>query len=422
MKEREEVAELEVERIGAQGDGVARWRGERVYLPFTLPGERVRARLGLRRGGGRDGRVVETLAPEIRHAAPKCPHFGRCGGCALQHLEAEGYTRFKRGLLQAALQRAGIDPAVVAPLRQVPPLRRRVRIGISRPRAAPTPARVGFRTRFRHELVDVAHCAVVEPALLAVIHELRRAAAALLAAGEAADASLCRTDSGIDLLFEAAAPPTLPALEALARLADDKDLARIVWRAREGDISVIERRPVRVSLSGVPVAMPPGAFLQASEEAERLLVAEVVAGVGARRPALDLYAGLGTFTFALSRTGPVHAVEGDAEAAAALARAAAAVAGVTAERRDLARNPLPPAALAPYAAAVFDPPRAGAMGQAAALAASSLETVVAISCNPASFARDARILVDGGFRLVRARPIDQFVWSPHLEIAAVFAR
>jgi 23S rRNA (uracil1939-C5)-methyltransferase len=422
LRARGELAELEVERIGAQGDGIATWRAEPVYIPFTSPGERVRARLGMRRGGGREGRVVERLPPEIRRAAPKCPHFGRCGGCALQHLEPALYASVKRGFLEEALRRVGIDPSIVEPLLRVSPLRRRVRVGLMRPRAAYLPARAGFRERFRHELVDVEDCAVVEPALLALVRRLRGTASALIEPGEAANASLCRTDSGIDLLFEALPRPSLPALEALAQLAEERDLARIVWRAGDEPVPVVERRPVRVNFSGVTVAVPPGAFLQASEEAERLLVAEVVAGIGARRPALDLYAGLGTFAFALARSGPVHAVEGDAEASAALAAAAAAVEGVTVERRDLARDPLPPEALARYAAAVFDPPRAGAMGQAAALAASSLETVVAVSCNSATFARDARILLDGGFRLARVQPIDQFVWSPHLEIAALFTR
>ena len=237
-----------------------------------------------------------------------------------------------------------------------------------------------------------------------------------------AEATLSRTDSGIDLLLEALEPPGLGALEALARLGDELDLARIVWRSPEGEIPVVERRPARVLLSGIAVPFPPGAFLQASEAAESILVEEVLAGVGPHRPVLDLFAGLGTFAFALACSGPVHAVEGDERSAAALARAATDAPGVTVERRDLARDPLPPEALAAYAAAVFDPPRAGAARQAAALAASSLDTVVAVSCNPATFARDAARLIAGGFRLERVVPIDQFVWSPHLELAAVFRR
>jgi len=177
-----------------------------------------------------------------------------------------------------------------------------------------------------------------------------------------------------------------------------------------------------VVLSGVAVPYSPGAFLQASQAAEAILVEEVLGGIGWRRPVLDLYAGLGAFTFALAAEGRVHAVEGDERAAAALARAAVGRPGVTTERRDLARNPLLPGALAGYAAAVFDPPRAGALRQAAALASSTIATIVAVSCNPATFARDAAELVAGGFRIERIVAVDQFVWTPHLELAAVFRR
>ncbi len=417
-----ELAELTVERIGAGGDGIARWRGEPVYLPFTAPGDRVRARLGARRGGGFEARVVELLDPGLGRAAAPCRHFGHCGGCALQHLDRQTYRAVKLDGLCRALARVGIDPGLVAPLRVVPPARRRTRLGLTRPRDPRQRARVGFRQRFRHGVVDLRECLVLEPGLFALAGELRRLVPDLLPRGGAAEATLTRTDSGVDLLLEAAGPPGLGAFEGLARLAAECDLPRIVWRSREEEILVVERRPVRVLLSGVAVPFPPGAFVQASETAERILVDEVTAGVGPRRPVLDLYAGLGAFAFALARGGPVHAVEGDERATAALARAAVGVPGVTVERRDLARDPLPPEALARYAAAVFDPPRAGAAHQAAALAASALDTVVAVSCNPATFARDAARLIAGGFRLERVAPVDQFVWTPHLELAAVLRR
>ena len=233
---------------------------------------------------------------------------------------------------------------------------------------------------------------------------------------------LTRTNSGLDLVLEMPQAPERCALETLAEFAQVQDLARIVWRTRREDVPIAERRPVRVMLSGIAVPFPPGAFLQASEAAERILVDEVSAGLGAARPALDLYAGLGAFAFALAGAGPVHAVEGEARAAEALARAAAAAPAVSVERRDLARDPLPARALARYAAAVLDPPRAGAAGQAAALAASALERIVSVSCNPATFARDAALLIEGGFRLEKIEPVDQFVWSPHLELVGVFRR
>jgi 23S rRNA (uracil1939-C5)-methyltransferase len=416
------LVELLVERLGAQGDGVARYRNEPVFLPFTVPGDRVRARLGARRGGGREGRSVERLEAGKGRADPPCTHFGHCGGCALQHLDEASYRTVKLAALFTALERVHIDPGLVHPLRVVPPTRRRARFGLVRPRNPRLSASVGFRERFRHDLVDLRECFVIEPALFALVGELRILARNLLSPGGNAEVMLTRTDSGVDLLFEAARRPQVADLEALAGFAEKYDLARIVWRSPFEDILVVERRPVRVVLSGVAVPYPPGGFLQPSETAETILVEEVLAGIGTRRPALDLFAGLGTFTFALAGAGPVHAVDGDEDAVAALARAAADRLGVTTERRDLARNPLPPEALAAYAAAVFDPPRAGALRQAAALAVSALDTIVAVSCNPATFARDAAQLNAGGFRLERVVPVDQFVWTPHLELVAVFRR
>ena len=422
QRDTEGLVELVVERIGARGDGIAEHDGVAVFLPFTVPGDRVRARLGAHRGGGREGRVVERLTSGSGRAEPPCRHFGHCGGCALQHLDHASYRTFKLGALHAVLERAGIDPGLVLSLRTFAPARRRARLGVMRPHDPQIPAQVGFRERFRHDLVDLRECPVLEPGLFDLISEVRLVAHDLLPPGGTADLTLTRTDSGVDVLVEAAGHPGLGALEALAAFAENCDIARIVWRSRASETLVVERRPVRVMLSGVAVRYPPGAFLQASEAAETFLVEEVLGGIGRRRPVLDLYAGLGAFTFALAAEGRVHAVEGDERTAAALARAAASLPGVTTERRDLARNPLLPEALAGYAAAVFDPPRAGALRQAAALASSPIPAIVAVSCNPATFARDAAELVAGGFRLERIMAVDQFVWTPHLELAAVFRR
>jgi 23S rRNA (uracil1939-C5)-methyltransferase len=271
-------------------------------------------------------------------------------------------------------------------------------------------------------VVDIVECLVLEPPLFAAVGRVRQCLPRLLPPGGTAEATLTATDSGIDLLLEVKEPPSLRALEGCAELAAKSDLARLVWRTPKDEILVVERRPVRVLLSGVAVAFPPGAFLQVSRAAELILVGEVLAGVGMRQPVLDLFAGLGTFAFALARNGSVHAVEGEARAAAALAEAAAGRRGISVERRDLARDPVPPADLSRYAAAVFDPPRAGAASQAKALAASALDTVVAVSCNPGTFGRDAAALLAGGFHLEQLTPVDQFVWTPHLEIVAVFRR
>jgi len=418
----DEILELGVERLGGWGDGIAEHGGEPVFLPFTVPGDRVLARLGLRRGGGREGRVVEWLDTGKGRAAPPCRHFGHCGGCALQHLDPASYRAFKLDVLRTALERVGIDPRPVQSLRLVPPVRRRAQLGLMRPHDPRLPARVGFRERFRHQLVDQRECPVLDPGLLSVVCELRRVADDLVPPGGTAKVTLTHTDSGVDLMLDADDRPGLGALEALAEFAEKCDLARIVWRSPSVEILVVERRPVRIVLSGVAVPFPPGGFLQASSAAEAILVEEVLAGIGPHRPVLDLYAGLGTFTFALAGDGAVHAVEGDEDAVAALARAAAGRPNISIESRDLAHNPLPPEVLAAYTAAVFDPPRAGALVQAAMLANSTIATIVAISCNHATFARDAVRLIAGGFHLERIVPVDQFVWTPHLELAAVFRR
>jgi len=259
---------------------------------------------------------------------------------------------------------------------------------------------------------------------LALVAPLREAIAAIAPAEGAATATL--SDSGVDLLLEQPALPTLAGLEALARFAQAQDLARLSWRvaAAVTPTPLAVRRTPRVIFSGVPVDLPAEAFLQASLEAERVLAAEVLEGVGTAERVLDLYAGLGTFTFALAQERAVHAVEGSPLSAAALAAAArrATLARVTSEARDLARRPFLPEELARFAAVVFDPPRAGAAAQCAMLAQSRVPRIVAVSCNPASFARDAATLVAGGYRLVELKPIDQFVWSPHVELVARFER
>jgi len=417
---------LVIDGVGARGDGIARHGGRSVYVPFTAPGDRVRVRLGAARGEGQTGELVELLG-EGERTAPVCPHFGSCGGCALQHLAQDAYARTKEQQVAAALRQHGLDAAIMAPLlRLAPGTRRRARFAVEcPPKGAPL---IGFNARAAHRVVDMRACAVLHPALFALVPKLRAVASRLWprAAAGAATATFC--DAGLDVLLDLAAAPDLAALEMLAEFAAAEDLARLAWRAsgNEAATPAAVRRPPRVVFSGVPVDLPFDAFLQASAEAEAVLTEKVLAGVGAACRVADLYAGLGAFTFALAeRAAAVHAVEGARPAAAALA-AAAARAGlggrITSERRDLEARPLTADELAGFDAVVFDPPRAGAKAQSAALAAAAVPRIVAVSCNPASFARDARLLVDGGYRLARVQPIDQFVWSPHVELVASFER
>jgi 23S rRNA (uracil1939-C5)-methyltransferase len=420
-----DIVELIVETIGARGDGVARDGNGPVYIPFTVPGDRVRARIEEARGEGRAATVIEMIAPGPGRAAPPCRHFGVCGGCALQHLDAALYAETKTAIVRAALVHHGLADAPLRPLNLLPPgTRRRVRLALARPARKDAAPIVGFARRASHDVVDLAACAVLAPKLFALVAPLRGLNAELLSPGEAGHAALQLADSGVDALIDLPRAPDLPALESLAAFAEAQDLARLLWRAPRGEPTLVaQRRPVRVVVGGTPVDLPPESFLQATAEAEAALTEAVRDAVGAATRIADLFAGIGTFAFALAEQARVHAVEGWAPAVAAVtqaARRAGLAERVTAEARDLQRRPLEADELSGYDAIVFDPPRVGAKAQAALLARARAPRVAAVSCNPASFARDARILIAGGYHLVAVQPIDQFVWSPHIELVATF--
>jgi len=416
--------ELAIEFIGARGDGVGHGAGRPVYVPLTMPGDRLRVQIERPRGDGFAGRVLDVLAEGPGRVPAPCPHFGACGGCALQHVEDQRYVAWKEQLVATALARRGfVDPPLRPLLRVAPGTRRRANLAAERAGRA---VRLGFHERESNRVIDVTGCLVLAPALSRLLPPLRAALFAILPDGERIEAAATATDSGVDLLLEGRRPLALAASEALGAFAESADLARLTWRAHGlPSEPVAMRRPPRVAFAGVAVDLPPGAFLQSTAAGEAALAAAVTQALSGSRRVADLYAGCGTFTFPLARGARVHAVEGDAEAIGALAgaaRSAVPAPAVTTEQRDLARDPLTDKELERFDGVVFDPPRAGAKAQAEQLARSRVPTVVAVSCDPATCARDARILVDGGYRLLEATPIDQFVWSPHVEIIAVFAR
>ncbi len=427
----ERIVEAVIESLGARGDGVARLGGVPLFIPYTLPGEHVRARIEGKRADGMFGTVVERLRDSQGRTPAVCPHFGVCGGCALQHASDEVSASWKAGLLREALARQGInDPPLKPLIRIAPGTRRRASFAFRKGRDG---LRLGFNARASHEVVDIQSCAVLDLKLVALLSPLRALLSEILPGGAEGDAFLQDSDTGLDLLITAEAPNRkggldLFLLEKLAAFAAERDLARLSWRHPDERLAqpvVAARSPMAV-LGPATVELPPGAFLQPSREGEAALVSLVLQGVGGCGTAADLFAGLGSFALPLAGAGcAVHAVEGDGQAAAALKRAAerACLTRLTVEERDLVHRPFSAKELEKYQAVLFDPPRAGAKEQAVEIAqAKGVKRVAAISCNPATLARDLKLLAEGGWRLLEVTPVDQFVWSPHLEAVAVLAR
>ncbi|MEQ8356441.1 MAG: class I SAM-dependent RNA methyltransferase [Kiloniellaceae bacterium] len=417
--------EVTVESLGAKGDGLSTCDGRPLFLAQTVPGDRVLARVTGERGGGFKGEVIELLEEGANRSEPPCPYFGPCGGCALQHLEDGAYAAWKQEQLSVALARRDLVPEILHPLRRVVPGRRR-RITWSAVRTSHG-LNFGYYGRESHRIVDIDACLLVTPALQRLLAPLRALLEGVLRIQDEARVTATETESGLDLLIEARHPLELEDREALAAFAESADLARLSWSdGREVPEPVAQRREPILSFGGVPVVPPPGGFVQPTAEGEALLVELVMAAVpDAAETAADLFAGCGTFTFPLAGRLQVYAAEGAEDSLAALdsaARRSDRANRVQAEVRDLARFPVLADELSGGDLVVFDPPRNGAREQAVEIAASDVPVVIAVSCNPTTFARDARTLVDGGYRLKQAVPVDQFPWSGHLELVAVFER
>jgi 23S rRNA (uracil1939-C5)-methyltransferase len=420
---RSERVELRIESVGARGDGLARLGDTRVFVPYTLPDERVVGSIVGERGEGLVARVLQRLDTSQERVEPPCPYFGACGGCALQHWSDAAYAKWKIELLRTALSRVGLAPPI-EPLRRTPPHARR-RAGFVL-RFGARSAKLGFCERWSHRIIAIERCPVLLPSLERLAKAAPTAVAGLAPANTEWSLDASETDSSIDLLINAPGTPSLATREALAAFAGNLDLARVSWRngdQHEPEPMLIRRTPI-LRFAGVAVEPPPGAFFQASAEGEAALTAEVLQMTAGAKRIADLYSGIGTFSLPLAHRGAeVLAVEGAADALAALANAARKSGlAIRTLQRNLAREPLAAEELSSFDAVVFDPPRAGAKAQSRALAASKAPVVVAVSCNPATFARDARLLTLGGYRLERVVPVDQFLWSPHLELVALLRR
>jgi 23S rRNA (uracil1939-C5)-methyltransferase len=411
------VERLAIDRLGWRGDGVADTPAGPIYVPYTLPGETVEVDAWPSHPDRRHLIRVDVASAE--RIAPVCPHFGICGGCAVQHLATARYRDWKRGLVVEVLAQAGFDVPVDELIDAHGEGRRRAVFHARRGQR--DVLEVGFAALRAHHVVAIDRCPILAPSLAGALDTAWAIAEALGGAGKPLDIQTTATDSGLDVDVRGSGPLTATRTADLARVAERHRLARLT---RHGEI-VAQRAAPTTPIGRASVVLPPGAFLQATAAGEAALAQLVEAHCSGAKTIADLFAGVGPFALRLAERARVVAIDSDKDAIAALARAAAATQGlkpIDAQARDLFRRPFAAVELKGFDTVVFDPPRQGAEAQARALAASTVPRVVAVSCNAATFARDARILADGGYRLARVTPLDQFLYSPHVEIVALLER
>ncbi|MBS0249724.1 MAG: class I SAM-dependent RNA methyltransferase [Proteobacteria bacterium] len=402
-----------IDRLGAQGDGVADVDGRMVFVPFALPGERIEADVE-----GERGRLLRVLQSSAERVVPVCKHFGKCGGCSVQHLASDAYAGWKRDLVVNAFQARGLEPDVDI-LQRPAGKRRRAALKALRSQSG---VELGFHEAASHDLVAIEECPVLEPKIVAALPAIGKLIAPLLPKRDEARVTITLTKSGLDVEVDGTERKLSPEIRTgLASNASATGLARLVVG---GDI-VVETLPSFLTFGRADVLLPPSVFVQAVEAAEIEIAHRIVAALGKTKKVADLFCGLGAFTFPIAANARVSAFDGSKAAVTALANAAKKTSGlkpISAVVRDLFREPLSPLELNEHDAVVFDPPRAGAEAQSQRLARSKVKTVIAVSCNPATLARDARHLVDGGYKIESVTPVDQFVYSAHVEVVAVFRR
>lgn len=405
--------ELTILRLGAQGDGVAETAQGAVFTPFTLAGERVEARVA-----GETGELLQILAASPHRVKPPCVHFGACGGCKLQHMEASGYLDWKRELVLAAFRSRGLEAAV----EPVVPCKGARRRAVLSARQTSAGVLVGYHRAASHELIGIEMCPVLHPSIVASLPALKTLIAPLLTRSGELRLTTTWTNAGLCVAIEASAIKLSPELRA--RLASAAAQAAIARMSIAGD-PVYEALSPTLTLGRAEVVLPPGSFLQAVAEMEEEMARLVLRAAAKSKSIADLFCGLGAFTLRLAEIAKVFAVDSDKPAIAALVagtRKARGLKPIEARVRDLFREPLSATELRDYDCVVFDPPRAGADAQARMIARAKITTVIAVSCNPATLARDARTLVDAGYAVESITPLDQFAYAPHVEAVAVFRR
>jgi 23S rRNA (uracil1939-C5)-methyltransferase len=405
--------DLVVGEIGARGDAVAAGPDGPIYFGYALPGEKVRARVA-----GERGDVLAVLEPSAERVAPPCAHFGRCGGCQLQHWDEAPYLAWKHEQVVRALARRGIGGPVEPVIKAWGAGRRRATLHAAKG------GRFGFIARGGAQIVAVKECPVLSPPLMAALPGLKRLGAVFAPARGELNIQVLASASGIDVNIKGAGKVSSFSAQRFAETAaliEQEDFARLSF---DGE-PLITRRAPELIMGRARVSPPPGAFLQPTAEGEEVLARLTLEALAGSERVADLFSGIGTFALRLADQAETFAVEGDEAMLAALKLAADRAAvpkGVTILRRDLLRNPLSALEMKRFDGVAFDPPRSGARLQAEQIAKSKARKVAAVSCDPATFARDAKVLLDEGFDLVKVTPVDQFRWSPHIEIVGAFER
>ena len=411
------VERLAIERVGHRGDGVADTASGPVFVPYTLPGDIVDAEAVPGHPDRRHLLRIETPSPE--RIAPFCPHFAICGGCATQHWREEPYRIWKRGLVVAALHQAGLN-AEADDLIDAHGAGRRRAVFHAR-RGTKDIVEVGFSTLRAHTIVPIDRCPVLSPEMGGAIETAWKIADVLKPQGKPLDIQITGTQNGLDIDVRGSGPLDTQHTAALARVAATGRIARIT---RHGEL-VTQIAPPVITMGRALVVLPAGSFLQATAAGEETLAGLVLEHAGKARSIADLFCGVGPFALRLAERARVTACDSDANGVDALKRAASATPGlkpVDTLARDLFRRPVSAPELNRFDAVVFDPPRQGAEAQAREIAKSKVPVVIAVSCNAATCARDAKILADGGYRLDRVTPVDQFKYTAHVEIVARFSR
>ena len=411
-------ATLHIDKLGQRGEGIAHGNHGTLYVPYALPGETILAEVDRDRA-----KLVRVEIPSPDRIDAICPYYTVCGGCAVQGWAAPPYQEWKRGLVAEALAHAGIKTLISPLIDAHGEGRRRVTFHSRTFHDARGYLQVetGFMQARAHSIVEIAACPILAPVLAPALAAAQAIAKILAPLEKPLDIAFTGTSTGLDADVRGCGALDFHMTQKLMKLAQSHDLARL---SNHGAI-LVERRPPQLTMGMAALILPPGGFLQATALGEEIIANLVTKAVGKAKRVADLFAGVGTFGLRLAATAAVHAVEGETKASAACERAAHSTPGLkplSVEVRDLFVRPLTTAELNKFDAVVFDPPRAGAQTQAVQIARSSVPRVVAVSCNVQSFARDAKILLDGGYTLDSVTPVDQFRYSPHVEMVGVFSR